>query len=94
MMIGYQGLAIIREMANPYTPQSCVHFWNLYIGLDFDKNLKAYFKNSNELWSNEQIFRSKSTPNKFVHYSIIYCESLSKICFRLSQSILWYYVNT
>ena len=45
---------------------SALHILNfiyIYIGLDFDPNLKANKKNNNKLWNNEHRLGSKNTPN-------------------------------
>ena len=79
--IANQGLPIVL-----YTPVSCVHFRKFYIGLDFDKNLKANIKTNDEkLRQYEYKFGNKTILDKIVHYSAIHCVNLRT---RLNQLLV------
>ena len=76
-------LLIRDKLLSLYTPLRCVYIGKFDIGLDFDQNLKANFKNNIKLRCNEYEFGNKTTPIKIVHYSAIHCVNLSGIGFRL-----------
>ena len=79
-IISIEGLTIVW-----YTLIELCTLGNVYIAAELDLNLKAIFKNNDELWNNGLWLCIRTTPNKILQYAAIFTENMSKLSFRLFE---------